>query len=136
MSHNPYAPPGTEVGLAQVETSVPESILKKIRNAWVAGLISAGVTLVVTLFAIFGVSLMGYTAWELLDVVLILGLTFGIYKRSRVCAIVMLVYFVISKIILISEGVKTNGLVTGVIFFYYYWQGVSGTFAYHRYTKG
>jgi hypothetical protein len=136
MSHNPYAPPGAKVDLTQGEKSVPEPILKKIRNAWVAGLISAGVTLVVTVLAISGVSLMGYTAWELLDVVLILGLTLGIYKKSRVCAIAMLTYFVASKIMLISETGKPSGLVTALIFIYYYWQGVLGTFAYHRFRKG
>ena len=136
MSHNPYAPPGAKVDLTQGETSVPEPILNKIRNAWVAGLISAGVTLVVTLLAISGVSLMGYAAWELLDVVLILGLTLGIYKKSRVCAIAMLTYFVASKIMLISETGKPSGLVTALIFIYYYWQGVLGTFAYHRFRKG
>jgi len=136
MSHNPYAPPGSKVDLTQVEVSVPEPILKKIRNAWIAGLISAGMTCVVTLLAIFGVSLMGFTAWQLLDVVLILGLTLGIYKKSRVCAISMLAYFVASKIMIVSETGRPNGLVTGLIFVYYYWQGVMGTFAYHRLKKG
>jgi len=135
MSHNPYAPPDSKVDLAHVEPSVPEPILKKIRNAWVAGLISAGITLVVTLVAISGVSLMGFTAWQLLDVIFILGLTLGIYKKSRVCAVAMLGYFVASKIMLISETGKPSGLVTALIFIYYYWQGVMGTFAYHRVKK-
>src|SRR3569833_3374502 len=119
MSHNPYAPPGSKVDLTQVEVSVPEPTLKKIRNAWIAGLISAGMTCVVTLLAIFGVSLMGFTAWQLLDVVLILGLTLGIYKNSRVCAILLLAYFVASKIMIVSETGRPNGLVTGLIFVYY-----------------
>jgi len=117
-------------------TAAPADVLKKIRNAWIAGLITASVTLLVTLLAVFGVvQLFGFDAWEFVDVVLILGLTYGIYRKSRVCAVFMVIYFVASKIMLFMQTGKPNGIVVTLIFLYYYCQGVAGTFAYHRHTK-
>jgi hypothetical protein len=79
-----------------------------------------------------GTEMLGFSAWQLVDVGLIFGLAFGIYKRSRACAVVMLTYFVISKIILMAEAGKPSGVVLSIIFTYYFWQGVSGTFACHK----
>jgi serine/threonine-protein kinase len=72
---------------------------------------------------------------KLIDVALILGLTYGIYRKSRVCALLMLVYFLISKLIMIEHDSKGSGLVMAVIFLYYYVQGVLGTFAYHKHIR-
>jgi hypothetical protein len=135
MSENPenrYAPPEADVALPAVEPQVPKATLRKIRNAWIAGLISAGMTLLLVLLAVAGTSIAGFTGWEIVDVALILGLTFGIYRKSRVCAVLMLVYFVVSKVLLILETGQASGIVLALVFFYYYAQGVAGTFAYHK----
>jgi preprotein translocase subunit SecF len=101
MSANRYAPPKSEVEVREndLSYSVPDEVLKKIKHAWTAGLISAALTLLVTLLAVFGVKMLGFDAWEFLDVAFILGLTYGIYRKSRVCAVLMLVYFLISKML-------------------------------------
>jgi serine/threonine-protein kinase len=137
MSANRYAPPKSEVEVPEedLSESVPDEVLKKIKHAWTAGLISAALTLLMTLLAIFGIKMLGFDAWMLLDVALILGLTYGIYRKSRVCAVLMLVYFIISKILLFAQTGKPNGIVMAVIFLYYYAQGVAGTFAYHKYVQ-
>src|SRR3546814_16318433 len=44
-----------------------------------------------------GTEMLGFSAWELFDVALILGLAFGIYKKSRTCAVLMLAYFIVAK---------------------------------------
>jgi serine/threonine-protein kinase len=136
MSANRYAPPKSEVEVRKndLSYSVPDEVLKKIKHAWTAGLISAALTLLVTLLAVFGVKMMGFDAWEFLDVAFILGLTYGIYRKSRVCAVLMLVYFLISKIIIFAQSGKPNGIVMAVVFLYYYAQGVAGTFAYHKHV--
>jgi len=135
LSENPYAPPRSEVEVARVEPPVPEAILKKIRNAWIAGLISTSVTLLLTLLAVTGTTITGFSAWQFLDVALVLGLTVGIYRKSRLCAMGMLAYFVISKIIGISETGRASGIAMALIFLYFYAQGVHGTFVYHRLAK-
>ena len=57
-------------------------------------------------------------------------------KACRTCAVVMFIYFLISKILVVVETGQASGLVMGVVFLYFYWQGVVGTFAYHRLMKG
>ena len=98
MQTNPYTPPVADVDLEPNKIEVPVEILKRIRNAWVTGIISGSITLIFTLIAMNGDQLMGFSVWNLSDVVLIFGLTFGIYKKSRTCAVVMLAYFLLSKI--------------------------------------
>lgn len=130
MKPNPYSPPQADVQLHQPTPVVPAAIAKKIKSAWIAGLISAAMTLLVVL-----VGVAGFNVWNLLDVALILALAFGIYKRSRTCAVMLLVYFAVSKIITVAETGKATGIVLGLVFIYYYGQGVVGTFAYHRHVK-
>ncbi len=103
-----------------------------IKKAWVAGVISGVITLIVTAAAMAGYSIMGFTSLNLLDVAFIFGLTFGIYKKSRTCAVLMFVYFVGSKLYLWSETGKVSGLPLALIFGYYFFLGILGAFAYHR----
>lgn len=102
-----------------------------IKNAWMAGIVSGVITLIVTAVAMYGYSFMGFSALNLLDVALIFGLTFGIYRKSRVCAVIMLIYFIGSKIYLWMDTGKLSGLPLALVFGYYFFQGVLGTFAYH-----
>ena len=132
---NPYAAPRAQLLSGESESTISIDVLKKIRNAWIAGLISGSITLVVTLFAIAGVSVLGYSAVELIDVALVFGVTFGIYKKSRTCAVLMFVYFVISKIILITEMRSASHMIVGLVFLYFYAMGVVGTFQYHRLVR-
>jgi hypothetical protein len=77
----------------------------------------------------------------LYDVIIILLLAFGIYKKSRVCAIVMLIYFILGKIIQFSEyasyGIDTppSNYLVAVVFIYFYFQAVRGTIAFHKINK-
>jgi serine/threonine-protein kinase len=137
VSVNPYAPPKAAVGVPEAAPadSVPLEILKKIKHAWVAGLVSGAITLLVTLLAVSGFKVLGFDAWEFLDVALILGLTYGIYRKSRVCALLMFLYFLASKILMFVQSGKPNGIVMGIIFLYYFGQGVAGTFAYHKHVR-
>ena len=102
-----------------------------IKKAWVAGVISGVFTLIVTAAAMAGYSFMGFSVWNLLDVAVIFGLTFGIYKKSRACAVIMLLYFVGSKIFIWKETGSVSGLPLALILSYYFYQGVTGTFEYH-----
>ncbi len=113
-----------------------EQAEKKIKSAWIAACISGTVTLAVTLLAISGTSILNFSAWELIDVAFIFGLAFGIYRKSRTCAVLMLVYFISARVLLLAEGGKlTSGLMLSIVFIYFYWQGVSGTFSFHKLKK-
>ena len=133
-----YNPPKTAVIDVDTDSpgAVPDAVLKKIRNAWIACLVSAAVTLVVSLAALAGSRMGPFTGAELVDVVLILALAFGISRKSRVCAVLMFCYFVISKVMLIASTGQVSGLFMGLVFLYFYALGVQGTFEYHKLRKG
>ena len=73
-----------------------------------------------------------------IDVIIGLILAFGIYKRSRVCAVIMLIYFIVGKIIYYNEmtyyGINLDfqTIVVALVFIYFYAQAVRGTFAFHK----
>ena len=109
----------------------------RIKNAYIGGAIIGVATLIFTLVAIrSGNNILGFDAWALLDVILIFGLTFGVYKKSRVCAVLLFLYVVISKIILFMETGKPIGLIGAFIFGYHLFRGVQGTILYHKVVKG
>jgi hypothetical protein len=136
MERNLYAPPQAAVAdLPERAVDVPEAVLKKIRQAWIAGAFSTVVTVGLTLLAIAGTSVAGFDAWNMLDVLLVAGLTYGIYRKSRFAAVAMIVYFVISKILIFAEGGKPSGAIWALLFLYLYVQGALGTFQYHKLTK-
>jgi len=132
MSENPYVAPNANL-ITEVE--IPARVRADIKNAWVAAVISGSLTLVITVISIYGTSIAGMGAWNLIDVVLIFGLAVGIYRNSRVCATAMFVYFVISKIIGWVDAGKPTGLILAVIFIYYFFKGMVATFDYHKAMK-
>lgn len=108
---------------------------KRIKGATIAAIIVGCLTLI---FALTG--FMGYTYWELLDALLAFGLAFGISRNNRACAVIMLVYWVISKILQLTMVLSNPGgifmwLVMAIIFGIYFFQGILGTFAYQRIQK-
>jgi serine/threonine-protein kinase len=136
MSDDRFAPPTAEVLMPEVAADVPEAIRKKIRNAWMAGLASALVTLLFVLLAVSGTSLLGFGLAQLVDVALILGLSLGIFKKSRVCAVLMLLYFLYAKFQLLRfDGVGAANMVTALLFIYFYAGGVIGTYRYHKHVR-
>jgi serine/threonine-protein kinase len=119
------------------ETSMDqEQAEKAIKTAWSAGIISGVLTLIVTIVAMAGHSFMGFSALNLLDVAMIAGLTFGIYRKSRTCAVLMLVYFIGSKLLIWSETKSAAGLPMALIFSWFFYQGIRGTFAWHGLNAG
>jgi serine/threonine-protein kinase len=78
--------------------------------------------------------LFGFTLWELFDAVFILGLTYGIWKFSRICAVVLLAYFVTGRIMMWAQNGMPGsmGLLVAVVFIYFYGQAVRATFGYHK----
>lgn len=105
----------------------------QIKQAWIAAVCSGAITLVVANAAMVGTSLSGFTgAWELIDVALIFGLAYGIYRKSRACAVAMLVYFIISKIVIVATTGQAAGIALAAVFCIFFVRGVTGTFAHHK----
>lgn len=120
-----------------------EQAQKKIRNAWIVGLISGFMTVLFTIAGAanpsgsFEFQGSAFGLWNLLDVFLIFLFTFGIYMKNRVAAIGMVVYFLISKLDQFLarpeiDAFALYGTALGVVLLYFYFEGARGAIAYHR----
>jgi hypothetical protein len=110
---------------------------KDIHNGWTAGLISGSstflVVMAVLIFKPTGSFAQYYgDPWIFIDVALIFGLAYGIKRRSRVSAVLMLVYFAGSKADQIFHLKNFSGLALALVFILYYARAVRGTFVWHR----
>ena len=136
--NNPYRAPKADVELSGQTPDIEPKTLKDIRCAWIAAVVSGSITLLASLAGmVLGDGVLGFSAWTLLDAALIFGLAFGIYRKNRVCAVIMLVYFIGSKILMLMEGYGSNAMAIGLglLFLFFYTRGVIGTFSYHRQIK-
>ena len=115
------------------ETEI-EKAAKAIKGGWVAALISAAFTLVITILGATGTADLGLNAdwYMLVDVALLLILAFGIYKKSRIAATIMFGYFLLSKILIIVETGQFQGFILAFVFLYFYGNAMLWTFKYHR----
>ena len=111
---------------------------RHVSNAWWAALISAGVTVVFAFISLGGTAHAGIDAWAFADVVLILALAFGLSRKSRVCAILLFLYFVGSKLLMWSENPQqaSRGSFVAIVFMYYFFMGIVGTFQWHSLAAG
>jgi len=102
-----------------------------IRNAWIAGAISAAVTLGFSFAGSYSEEIRhkyGFDTWTLFDVAIILGLTYGIFRKSRFCALTMLLYFAISKLVMYAHAGKFSGGLVTLLFGYFYYRGTLAAF--------
>lgn len=109
-----------------------DTVLMDVKNAWVAGVVSGVLTLSITLYAMSGNKILSFNAFNLIGVALTFGLAFGIYKKNRGCALVMFIYFLLSKYMLLIESGSSSSIPLSLVFIYYFFRGVLRTFNYHK----
>ena len=105
-----------------------EEAWKKVKRAVIVGAISFVVTAVFALTEILG-------PWteSIIDLVLIAGLTLGVLFRNRVCAVLLFIYWIISKLIMLTMGLSGwLGLPIGILFGFFFYGAIPGTFTLHR----
>lgn len=138
MDTNPYQVPDSDLE-EPAETVVPETVMKKIRNGWIAALISATITLGLVLFAVYSGGIGKpddlLDAWILSDIVLVIALAYGIYRKSRIASTGMFIYFACTKIFLFIEYQAAGNVLLLLLFAYLYFQAMIGTFQYHRHSS-
>jgi hypothetical protein len=111
---------------------------KHINYAWKVGFVWGLIVFMFALSSEFNDDIrqrFGYDLWNLFDVLVIFAFTYGIYKKSRIFSILLLAYFIISQITIISTTERYQGGLLALVFFYFYIQGIRGTFAYHQIKK-
>jgi tetratricopeptide (TPR) repeat protein len=108
---------------------------RNIMAAVGAGATSGVATLILSIIEVLGYS----TWWGLIDTFIVFGLTFGVYKKSRVCAIILFVAYVGPRIWMMvtqpEAEVIWSSLSMSIAFGYLFFLGIIGTFAYHRIIK-
>ena len=135
-----YAGASNPLAIELKQLNTPARRLKKaeqqIKNAWQAGIVSGTITLILVLCSVAGNNVLNgfINASALIDVCLISGLSFGIFKKSRIAAVIMLVYFVSSQIWVAIALKRVPGLLAW-IFVSFYAGGVQGTFTYQKLSK-
>ena len=114
--------------------------LDHIKKGWVAGLISGGITLIIwSLAALDAPALanqLDLDVWSFVNVILIFGLAYGVYCKSRTCAVIMFLKFFAAavynyKLVTVDVGSFVGFSVAILIFGYFFGQAVRGTFVYH-----
>lgn len=101
-----------------------EEANQQIKTAWIAGIVSTVFTLMTAL------ALPILFNW--ISTLVSAGLTFGIYKKNQLCAILMLAYFSLIKLIQLRSGVNVIVIGLGALFIYCFIQGVRGISAYNQ----
>jgi hypothetical protein len=104
---------------------------KHVTRAWMAATISAGLTLILGVLAAAGViGLPGINGWILVDAGILAALAYGVWKRSRVCALLLLVYAITNEIYLALDETAHFSLLR-VVFIYFYFRGAIQLFRDH-----
>jgi hypothetical protein len=121
------------------ERNTPTYRLKEaeaqIKFAWQAGIVSGTLTLIFVLLSLAGYDFTGLIdASALIDVCLMFGLSFGIYKKSRIAAVLMLVYFAFNQAWIVIVLKRFPGIISW-IFLILFLRGVQGTFTYRKLSK-
>lgn len=116
-----------------------EKALQATKTGAILACISASLTLVITIFAIWNNSSGKIGIWNdptvFLDVVVILILAYGIYRKSLTAAVVMFFYFLFSKIIIAMETGRPTGIVLGLFFLYFFGKAIQGAYVLQRIEK-
>lgn len=121
---------------------LPKLLEQGIKNAWQMAIFA---TVIVAVFAIhlwfddFNGLINIYNLS--FAVVVNLALAYGIYRKSRLCAVLILAFYVVSKMTMTEINLQdSRNLLIAVITFrtitlWLYANGVAGTVLYHRHQK-
>jgi hypothetical protein len=113
-----------------------EKANKAIKTAFIVAIISASLTLIASIIAFAGHTLEGrISPWMFLDAILIFVLALGLYKKSRICASLIFIYWIAVKLAAYIQYGNADGLPIALLFAYFFLTGVIGTFYYHKLTK-
>jgi serine/threonine-protein kinase len=110
---------------------------KTIKAAWILGVVKGIGTLCLVIYSTCIETVYGVGFEGLLDVAIPLGLSFGIYRRSRACAVLMVCYDLFSIGAVQVDQAKGVAVNSGflLVLLYFFFQGARGSFAYHRLTR-
>ena len=96
-----------------------------------AASIQAGLTLIIGILAAVGVVVApGFDASILLDAAILAGLAYGVWRHSRVCALLLLIYAIANEVYLALQETSHFSILR-LIFIYFYFRGTIQLFREH-----
>jgi hypothetical protein len=105
---------------------------KHVTRAWMAASIQAGLTLIMGVLAAAGVFVApGFDAWILVDAAILAALAYGVWKRSRICVLLLLMYAIGNEVYLALQETSHFSILR-LIFIYFYFRGTIQLFREHR----
>ncbi|MEL7313897.1 MAG: hypothetical protein AAFN08_02980 [Cyanobacteria bacterium J06559_3] len=120
------------------DLSTSDACIKAIRNGGVAAMISAGLTAIFATIGLFiGASVeddpLGYilNPFLYIDVVVAVILGIFIFRRSRIAATIMFLYFIVSQVSAVVAIQRPPGFLA-IIFFILYLQAMRATYKWHK----
>lgn len=117
--------------LADAGSSGPS---KPLKDAAAAGMVIACFTLLALGLSVSGVLETGLDAWAIIDVAALLGLSAGVYCKSRVCAVTLFLYYVVGKIAMFVSAPRFSpgGIAMSLYFAGLFGRGAMASFEKNR----
>jgi uncharacterized membrane protein YczE len=112
-----------------------EEAKKNVKYARDTGFLMSVLTLALSLLSLTGQTIGGVSPWNVIDAIFIAGLAFGIGRYSRICAVLLLVYLFANVAMRYMEAGQGSGWGIAFVFAYFIYQGIRGTFSYHKLKK-
>ncbi len=106
-----------------------------IKVTWVTTIVVASISIVFYVAAKAWPDVLGKFAPGLLDVAIVVGLGYGVYRRSRVCAVLLVGFWVFAKLVQMYQlhtGPRAEAILIGYIFI----MGARATFRIHATDGG
>jgi hypothetical protein len=75
---------------------------------------------------------LGCNLYNMIGVILFIGLFYGMYNKSRICAIILLIFSIIHNIYFFITGINPLRIIIDLIITFFFAYCVYGTFVYHK----
>ena len=113
-----------------------KNTVEMIREAAIAAVISGAIALATAIYSRVKLAAPDVAALLLLDVAVTWALAYGIYRKSRICAVAMTFGFAFSKAFSLVRNPAMDVLDVVIVigFLYFFIQGIFGTFRWHRHA--
>ncbi len=130
---------GTYQQTTKIIKSESDNYKSMIKQGWIAGAVLASISLLTWTIAMLrnDSNIQGYelTVYSIVDILVVYGLSFGIYKNSRACAIILASYFILIKLVQIftvSFPINIFPILGLIIFGSFFIRAIIGTVNYYK----
>ncbi len=102
---------------------------RAVRDAAIAGWLTIGLDAILTLIYATGAGFAHVSLLNWLHFPLMLALIWSMQQHSRFAAVVLIVYYFTTKMVLWVDEKALIGLPIALLFGYFFWRGVRGVYA-------